>query len=99
MDLKEFEKTIAKGIFLVDFNAPWCAPCKIQEPIIHDVEKKFTDKVSVLFVDIDTNSNLATDFMVQSIPTLILFSNGIEQDRFIGLQQKETIIEKLNSIV
>ncbi|MCK5100134.1 MAG: thioredoxin fold domain-containing protein, partial [Desulfobacteraceae bacterium] len=87
------------GIFLVDFNAQWCAPCKIQEPIIHTVQKKFKDKVSVIFINIDENNKLATDFMVQSIPTLIIFQDGVEVERFIGLQTEETIEKKLNSII
>ena len=99
MYLKQFQNSIEKGIFLVDFNAQWCAPCKIQEPIIHAVQKKFKDKVSVIFINIDENNKLATDFMVQSIPTLIVYNNGVEVERFIGLQTEETIEEKLNSIL
>jgi thioredoxin 1 len=99
MDSKQFQKTIESGIVLVDFNAPWCAPCKIQEPIIHNVKKKFKDKVSVIFINIDENRTLATDFMVQSIPTLVVFKNGIEEERFIGLQNENTIEEKLNSVI
>ena len=99
MDLKQFQNSISKGIFLVDFNAQWCAPCKIQEPIIHAVGKKFQDKVSVIFINIDENSKFATDFMVQSIPTLIIFQDGVEVERFIGLQTEETIEKKLNSIL
>ena len=99
MDSKQFNNSIEKGIFLVDFNAQWCAPCKIQEPIIHAVQKKFKDKVSVIFINIDENNKLATDFMVQSIPTLIIYNNGVEVERFIGLQTEETIEKKLNSII
>lgn len=98
MDSKQFNNSIEKGIFLVDFNADWCAPCKIQEPIIHEVQKQFKEKISVIFINIDDNRKLATEYMVQSIPTLIIFNDGIEVDRFIGLQTKETIENKLNSL-
>ena len=99
MDSEQFQKTIENGIFLVDFNAPWCAPCKIQEPIIHAVGKKFTTKITVIFINIDENHKLATDFMVQSIPTLIVFKNGVEQERFIGLQSEKSITDKLNTML
>ncbi len=99
MDSKQFQQTIEKGLFLVDFNAPWCAPCKIQEPIIQTMEEKFKNKISVVFINIDDNRKLATDFMVQSIPTLVFFKNGIEEERFIGLQTEETIENKLNSML
>ncbi|MCK5312468.1 MAG: thioredoxin family protein [Desulfobacteraceae bacterium] len=99
MDIKQFQNSIEKGIFLVDFNAQWCAPCKIQEPIIHAVQKKFENKVSVIFINIDDNNKLATDFMVQSIPTLIIYNNGVEIERLIGLQTEEVITKKLNSIL
>ncbi len=99
MDSKQFQKTVEKGTFLVDFNASWCAPCKLQEPIIHNVGDKFKDKISVIFVNIDENRALATDFMVQSIPTLIIFKDGVEEERFIGLQTEKAIEEKLNQII
>ena len=99
MELKQFQNSIEKGVFLVDFNAQWCAPCKMQEPIIHAVQKKFQDKVSVILINIDENNKLATDFMVQSIPTLIIFKDGVEVERLIGLQTKEIVEKELNSII
>jgi len=99
MDSKQFQNSVKNGIFIVDFNAHWCAPCKLQEPVIKKVQGKFKNKVSVIFINIDENRHLATDFMVQSIPTLIIFNNGIEIERFIGLQTEETITKKLNSLL
>jgi thioredoxin len=99
MDLKQFQNRIKKGVFLVDFNADWCAPCRLQEPIIHSVQKKFKDRTTIVFINIDKNKKLATDCMVQSIPTLILFKNGVEKERLIGLQSNETIEQKLSSLI
>ena len=99
MDSKQFQNSVKNGIFLVDFNAYWCAPCKLQEPIINNVQRKFENKVSVIFINIDEHHHLATDFMVQSIPTLIIFNDGVEVERLIGLQTEETIEQKLNSLV
>ena len=81
-----FQSTIATGVVLVDFNAPWCGPCRFQEPIVKDIAKKFKGKALVSEVNVDENREIAIRLGIQSIPTLILFKNGQEIQRFIGLQ-------------
>ena len=86
-----FQDTIATGVVLVDFNAPWCGPCRFQTPIIKDIAKQFEGKALVSEVNVDKNREIAIRLGIQSIPTLILFKNGQEIQRFIGVQPAETL--------
>ncbi|MBT4365249.1 MAG: thiol reductase thioredoxin [Desulfobacteraceae bacterium] len=68
---EEFEKIIENSVVLVDFNAPWCGPCRSQEPIIENLAETFKGRAKVAAMNIDNHQNLAAKFGVQSIPTLI----------------------------
>lgn len=92
-----FDDNLKNGVSLMDFSARWCAPCKAQEPIIKNLVNKFKNRASIIEVDIDSNRDLAIKFMVQSIPTLIIFKDGKEIKRFIGLQTENTISKSLEN--
>ena len=96
---QDFENAVKNGTTLVDFYAPWCAPCKAQSPIIHKLAEKFEGKVSVNELNVDENQDVAVKLGVQSIPTLILFKNGKEVQRFVGLQSESTLSETLEKNV
>ena len=87
---ENFNETI-KNKILVDFNAKWCGPCRMMKPILEEIEKE--KNITIAEVDIDENEDLALQYNINSIPCLILFENGIEKTRSIGLKEKETIIE------
>ena len=94
--MNEFEKLINDSKpTLADFFATWCGPCKMQAPILEDVKKRVGNEANVIKVDIDRNSALATQYRVQSVPTLILFKNGEPVWRTVGLQQADTLEAKL----
>lgn len=94
--MNDFEKLINESKpTLVDFFATWCVPCKMQSPIIEEVKNEIGDKANVVKVDIDKNRALATQYNVQSIPTLILFVKGEPVWRAVGLQQREALVKKL----
>lgn len=80
---------------LVDFFATWCGPCRMQSPILETVKGQLGDKVNILKVDIDQNQALAAEYNVRSVPTLILFKNGMAVWRTVGLQQPDVLIQKL----
>ena len=93
---EKFQTTIQKGLFLVDFSAPWCAPCRALEPVIEKITEKYKNRASVLEINIDEQRELASSFNVQSIPTLMIFKDGEEIERFIGLQSEKLLCSHLD---
>ena len=78
---------------LVDFYASWCGPCKMLAPILEEISKEVD--VQICSVNVDDNFDLAKSYGVMSVPTLILFNNGIEVKRAIGLKNKDFILDML----
>lgn len=80
---------------LVDFFATWCGPCKTQGPILDDVKKAVGDEANIIKIDIDANRRLAAEYNVRSVPTLILFKNGMAVWRESGVHSAEQLIGKI----
>nr|QIV52799.1 thioredoxin [uncultured bacterium] len=95
----DFEKTIKGGITLVDFNAPWCGPCRAQEEAIQKLKGEYAGRADVAEVNIDENREIAMGLGIQSIPTIILFKEGREIERFVGLQTIETLHRALENVL
>lgn len=94
--MSEFETLIAQDKpTLVDFFATWCGPCKMQAPILEEVKKRVGDKANIIKVDIDANQALAAQYKVQSVPTLIMFKNGMAVWRTVGVQQADLLEQKI----
>ena len=85
-----FEKEVLnfEGKVLVDFNATWCGPCRMLKPVLDEVAN---DGKKIVAIDVDEEQDLAVEFGIQSIPCLILFENGKEVKRSIGLVPKAEI--------
>ena len=96
---KEFEDFVKKGVVVVDFWAEWCGPCKIMGPIFDEVAGEMKGKAKFGKVDVDVNQDLAQEDEVMSIPTTILFKNGEQRDRFVGVIEKEELIEKIEDLI
>lgn len=92
-----FSKTIKNGVTVVDFWATWCGPCRIQGPIIDDVAKEIGKKATIAKLDVDKNRATSSKYNVRNIPTIIIFKNGVPVKRLIGVQQKQTLINVINS--
>lgn len=88
-----FSKDIASGVTLVDFFADWCGPCRMLSPVLEKVAKEMKGKATVAKLDIDRAQKVASSFQVTSVPTMILFKNGKEVGRLVGLRDAESIIE------
>ncbi len=86
----DWDTKLANRLVLVDFWAPWCQPCKVQEPILLDLAQELT-KLLILKLNIDDNRYLSQKLGVRNIPTLVLYDNGIEKKRFVGIQPKEIL--------
>ena len=93
----EFEAATKQGVVLVDFWAPWCGPCKQQGPILEAVAEKVAQKAVIAKVNVDDNNEVAGKFGVQSIPTLILFKDGEEASRFVGVQQESDLVAAIEA--
>jgi len=77
------------------FTADWCSPCKRTRPIVEELSREQTTAMFQI-IDVDDNSSLANTFMIQSIPTFILFEDGIEKNRIIGSQTREQLEDFIN---
>jgi len=82
---KNFKEFIEKGKCIVDFYADWCMPCQRMKPIFENVAKKLSGKIKFGKLNIDGNEEIAQEYLVMSIPTLIFFSNGEEINRINGV--------------
>ena len=91
---------IAKeGVALVDFWAPWCGPCRMLAPVIDELAEEFDGKAKICKVNTDEVQDLAVEYGVRSIPTLLFFKNGEIKEPLVGAQSKTAIAEKLNSLL
>ena len=84
---------------LVDFTAVWCGPCKMLDPIVGQLAQEWAGKVKVVKLDVDNNPNLAMQYQVMGLPTLMLFVDGQPSQRLNGYQPKDRIVAKFGSLV
>ena len=96
---EQFEEKVInnKKIVILDFFANWCGPCKMLMPVLEQIEQERQD-IEILKVNIDQDEELAKQFGVLSIPTLIYFVNGSEKDKTVGYRQKSQILEIIDSL-
>ena len=92
-----FAESVQNGVALVDFWAPWCGPCKMQLPIVEELSTELEGKATIAKINVDEEPELASQFGVMSIPTLILFKDGQPVDKMVGLQSKDSLKSKISS--
>ena len=88
------EMLMEEGITLVNFSAIWCGPCQMLEPVLDEVAK--TTDYKVIKVDVDQAGDLAVEYEIRSVPTVIVFKNGKLADRLTGFMTKDEIMRKIN---
>lgn len=87
----DFKTTIQEGVTLVDFFAEWCAPCRMLIPVLEELAEEKNGEIKLCKVDIDQAQDITSEFQVTSVPTLILFKDGKEVNRTIGLKDADTL--------
>lgn len=84
---------------MVDFWAPWCGPCKLIAPVIDELAKEYAGKLAVFKVNTDESPNIATQYNIRSIPTVLFFKNGERKEGIIGAVPKSTLIDTIDKYI
>jgi len=92
---KNFNTQTKNKLVLVDFWASWCAPCRMMAPVLNEIAVELAEKSHVGKVNIEQYQSLAQQYKVRSIPTLILFKNGKEVNRFVGVKSKDFLLQQI----
>lgn len=97
LDDANFKQTIAKGLTLVDFYATWCGPCRMITPIIEQLSGKVAGKANIGKLDIDQAQETTASLQITSVPTLILFKDGREVKRVVGVKDLDFLLNLVES--
>ena len=93
---KNFKLALKKEVLLVDFWAPWCGPCKMVAPTLNEIAETEPD-ITIGKVNVDHNQDLAKKYKVRNIPTMLIFKNGVEVGRIVGVKTKKAILKEVET--
>lgn len=96
---EDFVQTVAKGVTLVDFYADWCGPCRMIAPIVEELSNEMLGVATIAKIDIDKHQVSPSTYGVTSIPTIIIFKDGKEVQRIVGVRDKEALKKLINAVV
>lgn len=94
----EFKELVKKeGLVLVDFFATWCGPCQMLAPVLEELDEQLNGSVTIAKINVDTESDLAAEFRISSIPTLVLLKDGKPVDSAIGYRDLNFLVDMIKS--
>ena len=96
---QNFQAQVKTGVTLVDFWASWCMPCKMMAPVLNETAESLGNTAKIGKLDVDSNRESSAKYGVRSIPTLILFKNGKEINRFVGVKTKDFLLKEIKKVV
>ena len=98
---EEFNNLVenVEAVVVVDFFATWCGPCKMLAPVFQEVANEFEGKVKFYKIDIDESLDIARQFSVSTVPTVIIFKNGEPLERLVGFMPKENLVSKIKEYI
>lgn len=98
INTQEFDTHVLEneGVVLVDFSATWCGPCKMQKPVLEELESEVD--FDIYSVDVDDNQDLAAKYNVNAVPSMMLFKGGVLKNTLVGFQAKEVILEEVEKL-
>jgi thioredoxin 1 len=93
---QNFQNQIKTGLTLVDFWAEWCMPCKMMIPVLNSLAEEVKGETTIGKINIEQHQSVAAKYNVRSIPTMILFKNGKEHKRYVGVKSKDFLMNQIN---
>ena len=97
---QNFDELLGSGkAMMIDFGATWCGPCKALAPRVEEIEKEYEGRAIIGTADVDECSDLAAQFRIRNVPTVLFFKGGQPVDKSVGLVAKESLTEKLNALL
>ncbi len=91
---EDFKNEVQEGIVIVDFYATWCGPCKMLSPVLEEV----SDTFKVIKVDVDKHEDLAKEFGIMSVPTIMIYKDGNIEKSLVGFMPKDALLSEINNI-
>lgn len=90
---------ISKGLSVLYFGAKWCGPCRMMKPILENIDSKLNDKIDILKIDVEENTQLSHIYKIVSIPTMIIFKDGIQTEhKFVGAVSEQKLIDVIENL-
>ena len=99
LNATNFVDTVKEGVVLVDFWAAWCGPCRMIAPVIEELAEEYEGRATIAKVDVDTAPEVAGQFGIRSIPTVLFFKDGEVVDQMIGAAPKAAYAQKLDALL
>jgi thioredoxin 1 len=94
-----FDATIAEGVTMVDFWAPWCGPCRMIAPVVEKLAEEFEGKATIAKVNTDEEQEVAVKYGIRSIPSILFFKDGQLVDQMVGAASKDVFADKINALL